>query len=81
MQAGEFRDTFSEFEAMGWAVVGYGSDPKHEAAGWKADQGYPFPLLCDPAQTFARKIGFTQDYKGRSAQAETAALFVHQNHG
>ena len=55
-----------EFEAMGWAVVGYGSDPIDEAAAWKADQGYQFPLLCDPPQDFAAKIGFTADYKGKS---------------
>lgn len=51
---------------MGWAVVGYGSDAIDEAAAWKADQGYLFPLLCDPPQDLAVKIGFTMDYKGTS---------------
>lgn len=56
-QACGFRDNYPAIEANGAAVVGISPDGVEALAKWRADQGFPYPLLSDEDHQVAEAYG------------------------
>ncbi|KXZ46640.1 hypothetical protein GPECTOR_42g851 [Gonium pectorale] len=57
LQASAFRDNIRAFADRGYAVYGMSADPPAAQAGWKAEHGFPFPLLSDGSKTALAALG------------------------
>lgn len=56
-EAGAFRESYSEFKALGAEVVGVSSDSVESHKGFAADCDLPFKLASDPRGELRAKYG------------------------
>ncbi len=71
-QLGAFRDDFELIGELGAAFVAISADSTESQRAFTATQGFPFPLLSDPALAAARAFGVVDETGKRSIRA----LFV-----
>nr|POE94284.1 peroxiredoxin dot5 [Quercus suber] len=53
-----FRDSYAALTATGLSIYGLSSDSPKANTTFRTKQQLPYPLLCDPAQTLIRALGF-----------------------
>ena len=56
-EACDFRDSYDDLLAAGYAIVGVSPDPPAANARFKEKEGLPFPLLSDQDHAVAEQLG------------------------
>ncbi|GAA6014592.1 hypothetical protein JCM11491_000161, partial [Sporobolomyces phaffii] len=62
-QSCNYRDIKSEFESLGYKVVGLSRDGPKSQASWKTKHDFKYDLLCDPEAQLLKKLGATEKDK------------------
>jgi thioredoxin-dependent peroxiredoxin len=53
----DFRDRYSQFQALGWEIFGVSRDSVKSHENFKSKLGMPFDLLSDPDETVCELYG------------------------
>ena len=79
----DFRDSYSEFEDAGYAVVGVSPDPPSRNKKFKEKEGLNFDLLSDEDLTLARKLGAfgEKNLYGKVSEGLIRSTFVIDENG
>ncbi len=74
----DFRDSYQEFEAAGYRVIGVSPDPPERNKKFKEKEGLNFDLLSDEDLELARKLGTwgEKSLYGRVTQGLIRSTFV-----
>ncbi len=57
IEAADFRDSYDEFLAGGYEIVGISPDPPEDNARFRQEHGLQFPLLSDEDHSLADQLG------------------------
>lgn len=63
-QACLFRDEYISLTSTGYSIFGLSTDSPQSNTTFRAKQGLPFLLLCDPKATLIEAIGMKKAPKG-----------------
>jgi peroxiredoxin Q/BCP len=79
----DFRDSYSEFNAAGYEVVGVSPDPPSRNLKFKEKEGLNFDLLSDEDHTLADSLGAWGEKKlyGKVSQGLIRSTFVIDEYG
>lgn len=77
-EACDFRDSYDDFTAAGYDIVGISPDTPELNARFRAKHGFPFPLLSDPMHSVADAFGAwgTKTNYGREYEGLIRSTFV-----
>ncbi|GAA5913654.1 thioredoxin peroxidase DOT5 [Sporobolomyces salmoneus] len=62
-QSCNYRDITSEFESLGYKILGLSRDSPKSQASWKTKHDFEYDLLCDPDAELLKKLGATETQK------------------
>ncbi|GAA5979664.1 hypothetical protein JCM5350_003803 [Sporobolomyces pararoseus] len=62
-QSCNYRDIKSEFETLGYKVLGLSRDSPKSQSSWKTKHDFKYDLLCDPEAQLLKKLGATESQK------------------
>ncbi|GAA5950555.1 hypothetical protein JCM3765_000527 [Sporobolomyces pararoseus] len=62
-QSCNYRDMKSEFETLGYKVLGLSRDSPKSQSSWKTKHDFKYDLLCDPEAQLLKKLGATESQK------------------
>ncbi|MDR2454905.1 MAG: peroxiredoxin [Bifidobacteriaceae bacterium] len=57
LEARDFRDSFAQFEAAGYVIVGISPDDAEGIAAFSEEMGLPFTLVADPDHKVLEQYG------------------------
>lgn len=79
----DFRDSYDEFAAAGYAIVGVSPDPPARNKKFQEKEGLNFDLLSDEEHTLAESLGAWGEKKmyGKVSQGLIRSTFVVDEHG
>lgn len=74
----DFRDSYDDFTAAGFDIVGISPDPPDDNKVFRERHGLPFPLLSDPKHTVSEAYGAwgTKKNYGREYEGLIRSTFV-----
>ncbi|GAA5844955.1 hypothetical protein JCM3766R1_000344 [Sporobolomyces carnicolor] len=62
-QSCNYRDARSDFESLGYKVIGLSRDSPKAQSSWKTKHEFKYDLLCDPEGQLLKKLGTTEAKK------------------
>lgn len=77
-EACDFRDSYEDFTAAGFDILGVSPDPAEDNLRFRDRYGLPFPLLSDPKHSVAEAYGAwgTKKNYGREYEGLIRSTFV-----
>ena len=79
----EFRDLHAQFEKLGAVVAGVSRDSVKSHEGFKAKEGFPFPLLADVDEQVCEQFGVMKmkNMYGKQVRGVERSTFVFDRAG
>ncbi|GAA5939378.1 thioredoxin peroxidase DOT5 [Sporobolomyces koalae] len=80
-QSCNYRDITSEFESLGYKVLGLSRDSPKSQSSWKTKHSFKYDLLCDPEAKLLKKLGATDTQKRCHFVIEKGGKFLEAKIG
>ena len=83
LEGQEFRDLHAQFEKLGAVVAGVSRDSVKSHEGFKAKEGFPFPLLADVDEQVCEQFGVMKmkNMYGKQVRGVERSTFVFDRAG